>query len=123
MLDSDEKKRDWEKDFTSAKAFCKKYGILYNNDYLKNENKNEIINKEYSIFLMFTDGDELTCYILKESKEDYIKDEDYIYGISLDLYDLKTNLETELETLYKCNFQIENPKFPLYKIDNSSQCV
>jgi hypothetical protein len=95
-------RRNFKNDIDVVTKFADDYELIFINK-VDNISPDEL-NNRYIIFYEWTDGDELTFNILKGKSVEYIDeiyhDNNIIVSISLDEYDITTNI---FEVLYnKC---------------------
>ena len=88
--------RDLKEDLDNVLDFCQDRGFYYQPGGERiDPNKLALldINSKYFIRRSFTDGDEITYYFMERTvDEDDCDDNKEIFSVSLDLYDLETNL-------------------------------
>ena len=86
------KVRCWQDDWKAVEEFCAKYGLGYGNVVEDGE--------KYSIFFEYTDGDEMQCYLSKNtgdlSDSPKVKYEDIVLIIPLNERNLTTDVYAEL---------------------------
>ena len=101
--------RNLKEDLINIFDFCQENGFYYQPGGERiNPNKLALlnINSKYFIRRAFTDGDELTYYFMERAvNEDDCDDNKEIFSVSLDLYDLETDLiDTFRKSVAKINF-------------------
>lgn len=92
--------RDIEEDLITILDFCQEKGFYYQQCGERVHPKKLAClnqNSKYYIRRSHTDRDELTYYFMEREKEEEFQDDfKQIFNISLDFYDLQTNLIDEL---------------------------